>query len=77
MRIEQKFASKSKNADAVQLSGPILPQKEIGEEEEVKNGSLMKIVLDHYIPYTLQPNTVPEKTPDMAVRLQVPEKEPL
>ncbi len=72
---QKNLASKQKDEEQVKLSEPILPKQEISDDQTVKNGSVIKITLEHYVSYSIQPTTQVIKTKDMTVNLQAPTKD--
>lgn len=68
---QRNFASKRKDEEEVKLSEPIESRSEDNKGEAIKNGSIIKISLEHYVGYSLQPTTKVIKTKDMTVNLQV------
>lgn len=69
---QKNFASKHKDEDQVKLSDPIEPKPETDDKKALKNGSIMKITLEHYVGYSIQPTTEIIKTNDLTVNLQAP-----
>jgi hypothetical protein len=69
---QRNFASKTKDEEHIKLSEPINPPKEFREKDVLKNGSIIKISLEHYVSFSLKPTTKINKTADMTVKLQAP-----
>jgi hypothetical protein len=67
---QKNFAIKQKDEEQVKLSDPIEPKPAISEDKILKNGSIIKISLEHYVGYSLQPTTKITKTTDMIISLQ-------
>jgi len=71
---QRNFAIKSKEDEQLNLSEPIESSKEISNQQTLKNGSIIKITLEHYVSYELQPTAKITKMPDVTVNLQVKPK---
>jgi hypothetical protein len=68
---QRNYASKSKDTGEVKLSDPIEPST-VPDEKVLKNGSVMKIILDYYVDMRLDPGIPLQKYPDTIVMLQAP-----
>lgn len=71
---QRNYASKAKDTGEVKLSDPIEPNT-ISGDKVLKNGSVMKIILDYYVDMQLDPGVPLTKYPDTIVMLQAPPDE--
>ncbi|MBA4058488.1 MAG: hypothetical protein C0490_27470, partial [Marivirga sp.] len=69
---QRNFASKKKDEDQIKLSEPLQKSQDSNDDKAVKNGSVMKVMLEHYVSFELQPATKIMKTPNMTVALKAP-----
>lgn len=69
---QRNFASKKKGEEQIKLSEPLQQSQDSNDDKAVKNGSVMKVMLEHYVSFELQPATKVIKTPDMTVALKAP-----
>lgn len=69
---QRNFASKKKDENQIKLSEPLQQSQDSNDDKAVKNGSVMKVMLEHYVSFELQPATKVMKTPDMTVALKAP-----
>lgn len=68
---QRNYASKRKDESNMKLSEPIV-KSEANPNDALKNGSILKLSLEYYIGYSLQPSTKIIKTQDVTVKLKTP-----
>jgi hypothetical protein len=68
---QRNYASKAKATGEVKLSDPIEPST-VDEDKVLKNGSIMKIILDYYVDMKFDPSVPIMKAPDAVIILQAP-----
>lgn len=68
---QRNYASKDKKTGEVKLSNPIVPS-DISDDKILKNGSIMKVILDYYVGMQFPDDTPVEKLPDLTVNVQGP-----
>jgi len=66
---QRNYASKRKDESNLKLSVPIV-NSEIESKDVLKNGSILKMSLEYYVGYSLQPSTKAIKTQDVTVKLK-------
>ncbi|HEX7904875.1 MAG TPA: restriction endonuclease [Chitinophagaceae bacterium] len=69
---QRNFISRSKEESKVILSEPIVNQNN-DDDQIVKNGSILKIMMDYYVNFELLPGTKVQKTQTVTVNIQNPE----
>ena len=66
---QKNFVSKRKEDESVTLSNPIIEQSEIDDSEIVKDNSIIKVTLAHYVDIGFKKETTIKETKDVTVTL--------
>lgn len=67
---QRNFVSKKKEEETIILSNPVIDKEHSSESEVVKNGSIIKLTLEHYVSFELKDSTEIKETNSATVKLK-------
>jgi len=70
---QKNFASRLKGEEHIKLSEPIEPQEDGSDENVLKNGSIIKLMIEHYVANNLKQSPPITKVPDLTIILEPPQ----